>query len=276
MIQFKSSIKRFCLIFLLAAGIVALASGCINQEQQPVSVLFSPTPSMTMTPTVIWFPVTATPEIIRPPTATPNPASSPVFGQLLFADTFSGQDDWLNSQDSNGFVIVKEDSITLAVKKPRGSLVALRQNTKLTDYYMETTLNKVGFCSPDDQVGVVFRAQGQQSYYRLLIDCQGKITLQQVIGGSPAALVDWTPSSEIPPNLWKPIKIGIWVSGKVMRIYLNDHLQFETTRDTYKSGEIGYFAHAAGESALTVSFSALNVYQVGQGSAVIPSLSPTP
>jgi hypothetical protein len=221
------------------------------------------------TPTVNWFPVTATPTIDLPATATPNPAATPVFGSLIFSDPFSGDNPWHNAQSSAGYVIVKEGVLTLAVKSARASLWTFRDNTNLTNFYLETTVS-VGLCKTDDQIGILFRVNGSQSYYRFLINCQGQESLQQVAGGTPVVLEDWALGSA-PAGLYQPLKVGIWQSGSKIRVYVNDELQFEATSDYFKDGGIGFYAHAAGDSPLTVNFTSLNVFNVPAISEPVPT-----
>lgn len=274
MAQFKKYLIRISSILLIIGGIAWNVAGCAPQEPTTTMELFSATPDLTATPTIDWFPATATPLVVRQPTLTPNAASNPVYGPSLFADTFAAPESWQNSQDAGGSIIVKDNVLTLAVKATRGSLLTLRKNTELSDFYLETTLKRV-LCKDDDLVGVVFRTQGAGSFYRLVLNCQGLYALQQVSGGSTVMLVNWSPSAEITTGLWKAVTIGISANGKTIRIYMNNKLQAEATRTTFARGGIGYYAHAAGDTPLTVSFSDLNVYQVGTNGP-IPANSPIP
>lgn len=253
--------RKICSISLLI-GILWLAlAGCAQQkEQNPPEVLFTATPGITPTPTIIWFPTNILPTLHPISTATPNPAATPEFGKLIFSDSFTGDGEWQNSQASNGLIIVKDGVLTLAVKSAQGSLATFRQNTSLDNFYLETTAN-VGLCKQDDQIGVLFRTNSEQSFYRFIINCQGNVSLQQVLGGVPVILQDWTPSV-VQPGLYRNIKIGIWQSGSQIRIYLDDQLQLEATSDLFKSGGIGFYAHAGGGTPLTVSFTSLNVFNL--------------
>jgi len=261
---------------ILSAAVVSMIVGCIPQEQQSLNQLFSPTPSLTTTPTIQWFPATATPMAVAQSTATPDPANQLVFGQPLFADTFTGGSNWQDSQTQSGIVTAKDGAITLAVKTAQGSLVTLRENTLLNNFYLETTVKRVAFCNENDQIGVLFRAQDAQNFYRVMINCQGTVALQQMVGGTPTMLVDWKPSSQVPSGLWMPFKIGIWTYGRSIRVYINDQLFLDDTRDTFASGGIGFSAKAVGDTPLTVSFSELNVYQVDKPVLPQTTVSVTP
>ncbi len=254
-------ISQSQILIILFTSLCIFLSACVTVVETPANEwIASETPELTATATTVWFPATATPTIPPADTPTPNPAARPIYGSLMFSDSFTGDSPWKSEQNASGYVIVKEGVLTLAVKSTRGSLYSFRESTNLINYYLETTAN-VGLCKGNDQIGVLFRVNGSQSYYRLLINCQGQVSLQQVAGGTPVVLLDWSLSS-VPAGLFKPIKIGIWQSGSKIRIYLNEELQFEATSDYFKNGGIGFYAHADGESPLTVNFTSLNVFEV--------------
>jgi hypothetical protein len=274
MIHKKQQFIRFVFIFVLMLGMTLFMLGCVPQATEPVEGTFTPTSTLTSTPTIVWFPATETPTIIHLPTATPNPAANPTYGDALISDSFSSSVDWPESQKEAGIITVGNNSITLAVKATRGNLFTLRNNTIVSDFYLETTVKRIALCKNDDQFGVVFRAQNEYSFYRLMMNCQGQVALQQMVNSTPTFLINWINSSEI--SLWEPFTVGVWAKGSLMRIYINNNLQGEVTRGTFASGGIGYYARAAADTPLTVSFSNLTVHQL-TGSSIEPSptVSPT-
>lgn len=241
--------------------VVFFLTACAAQTESPsIEMLFSPTPTLTLTPTIQWFPVTSTPEYITPPTGTPNPAASPNYGTLIFSDEEDMTENWQGTQDTIGIVSVNEGSITLSVNSSRGTLTALRKFTSLSDFYFESVMT-VNLCKKEDQVGVIFRAAGSQSYFRLLFKYDGRYSLQEVTGGQPIVLVDWSVSNQLQPGLNAPVKVGIWAYGKTIRIYLNGQLLDEVENNTFYNGGIGFYARAAGDTNVTVNFSGINVYE---------------
>jgi len=263
-----NSINKFLLIkscsLILSFGLAVFATTACAVESEPTSagLLFTATPEITITPTIDWFPATATSTAPPIKTPTPNPFATPAIGELIFSDSFLADGSWQNSQFPNGLIIVKEGVLTLAVKSAHSSLTTLRSDTNLIDSYIETTIT-IGLCKGEDQVGVLFRVSGSQSYYRFLLNCQGLVSLQQVAGGTPVVLIDWTPSN-IQPGLYRSVKIGVWQSGSTIRVYLDDELQLETTSGYFKNGGVGFYARAAGDTPLTVNFTSLNVFQTSQ------------
>jgi hypothetical protein len=247
-------------ILLFGMATILLAA-CIGTAEQPtIEMLFSPTPTLTLTPTIQWFPVTATPILVVVPTSTPNPLAHPSHGALIFSDEGKTKDAWVGLQDSYGTISVNGNSVTLSVNAVKGSLTSLRAKTTLDNFYFESVMS-VGLCKKDDLMGVLFRASDAQNHYRFLFNCQGMISLQQVADGRSTNLTDWSLSNQVQTSLNSPVKIGVWASGRTLRIYLNDQLQFETTNGTFRSGGIGFYAKSSGDTTVTASFSSINVYE---------------
>lgn len=255
---YKSSIK----IILTLGMILFILSACmVTPEQTSFEALFSPTPSLTPTATVVWFPVTSTPELKIVFTSTPDVSEMPGFTDLIFDDSGVATDHWIGRTDANGSVTVDQDSITLAVDGSKGALTVFREDTLLYNYYFESVMT-TSLCKNDDQMGVLFRVNGSMSYYRFLVSCSGRISLQQVVGGTPTTLNDWISTNQVQQGLNNSVKIGMWVNGNDLRIYLNDQLQMEVANNTFYSGGIGFFAKASGDSPVSVNFSNIKVYQV--------------
>lgn len=261
----QKTLRLKILYVVLLAGMMAyLFSGCAaNAERESVAALFSPTPELSPTPTIIWFPVTSTPERIAQPTSTPDLTTKPIYGSLSFNDAGVVQEHWLSSQEMTGVVAASENSLNLAVNSPRSSLQTFRKDTILSDFYFESVMT-MGLCKNTDQAGVLFRAVDSQNYYAFLVNCQGSIALQRVLRGTPAILRDWSLTNQVQAGLTKPVKIGVWTQGSTIRIYLNDQLQYEVVNTAYYSGGIGFFTQASGETSVSVNFSEIKVYKAAE------------
>lgn len=270
-IIYQTGMKKTSAIFIgrnpaaiLFIGLVGvLFSSCSVPGSEATSALFSPTPLLSPTPTIVWFPVTSTPELVAVSTPTPGNPGGPTFGTLTFDDTGMTADHWAAAHNAAGIVTVSKDSLGLAVNTPPGSLLTLRNDTTLNDFYFETIMT-MGLCRNDDTAGVVFRAVDAQSYYAFLVNCQGRIALERVLKGSPAMLSDWSLTSQVQPGLTQPLKIGVWTQGSTIRIYLNNQLQYEVVNSSYNGGGIGFFAQASGDSAVSVNFSEIKAYQASE------------
>ena len=90
----------FCSILL-----VLISSACAVAPA--VEVLPTDTqaaPTATVTPTVIWFPPTATPTAFPTPIVTPTVDMRPALGNILFEDDFSDAKAWTGGQSAEGSV----------------------------------------------------------------------------------------------------------------------------------------------------------------------------
>lgn len=238
-----------------------LLTACLSTvEETSFEALFSATPTFTPTATVLWFPVTSTPQLRTTATSTPDISEIPGYSELIFDDSEVTDDHWVSASDSNGSILVDQNSVNLAVNSSKGALTAFRNDTLLYNIYFESMMT-TSLCKSDDQMGVLFRVNGSMSYYRFLINCSGRVSLQQVAGGTPTTLIDWISTNQVQQGLNNPVKIGVWVYGSNLKIYLNDQLQMEVVNSTFYSGGIGFFAKAAGDSPIAVSFSEIKVYQ---------------
>lgn len=271
--------KRIFICIILF--VVISSSACSPQGNvTPVEYLSSPTASLTASPTIDWFP--ATPTSTMRPTETPAPTADlkPGVGSLLFEDTFQNEVDWVEQKTASGNVALGSGELTLAVQAPKGNLVAFRNNTTVSDFYTEVTVN-ASLCKGEDMAGFIFRSVGSQSYYRYLVDCNGRVAAQVVIGNTPTFMRDWAASSQLQPGLPYKFTMGIWAVKNVMRFFINGELQFEITRDLFRSGGLGFSARAASDSPLTINFSDLKVYSVNLTTPLTSltppvTLTPTP
>ncbi len=271
-VSMSNLVRRFLLTAALGMGL--FLAGCSSlQTPTENSATATITPIPTETPTIVWFP--PTPTLAAPPTNTPMPDTDlkPGIGALLFTDTFETTEFWQQVSTANGNIAVGGGKLTLAVLAPKATLQTFRTNTTLDNFYAEVTMTP-NLCQGDDTLGILFRTNGADSYYRYLLDCKGRVSAQVVIGGAPTDMQAWTPSGELLSGLPSPVKLGIWASRDVLRFFINDQYQFEVTRGTYIKGGIGFYARAASDSALSVSFSNLSVYQVAVGD--VKTLTPPP
>jgi hypothetical protein len=248
-----------CLMICLAASLAACQPVQVNTPTATLTL----TPSVTATETPVWFPPTPTPTLIASPvpaTATVPPPSAT--GAVLLSDDFSAHQFWQTGVMDSGNVAYGNNELSLAVSKPKGSLVSLRDKTSLGDFYLEITATP-SLCQDSDSYGILFRVVSATDFYRFLVSCSGQIRLERLVKGQGTLLQDWMFSPQIIPGVPGDYRLGIWASGNEMRFYINNALQFSRQDAALSTGTIGVFARAMGDNAETVSFSDLIVHQAG-------------
>lgn len=246
------------------ALILFLLAGCAPER------LIDPTETITVTPipspTIIWFPPTNTltpiPAFVAPPTLNPLPG----MGAVIFRDDFSDASDWSLANSSANTIIIERNRLTLAANNSPMSLFTLR-NTSLTNFHAEVKVN-VNRCEGNDSFGMLFRNQGQYESYRVALDCSGQVRLDR-LHGSTYPLQNWLPSGDAPLGAPAEVLLGVWVSGREIRITLNGNYQFSAFDTVFSGGTIGFFVDAKSAAGMNISFSDLVVRDVSY-------LSPTP
>jgi len=252
--------------FFWAFGPILLLglNSCLTQ---PTLIPPTPTetisPSETPTPTIVWFPPTAT--ITPLPRSTLAPASPanilPDFGELIFQDIFDQPDLWQTGEMTAGSVAFGINELSLGVSQPEGYLVSLRRDTSLSDFYLEVTANP-SICRGEDEYGILFRVTPASDFFRFGANCAGEARLDRFLSGSASAPQPPTLSGVIPPGAPSSTRIGIWAAGREIRFYANGEFLFMVRDPSLTVGGLGLYARASGQNAVSVNFSNLSVYQV--------------
>lgn len=254
-----------CLVGILLAAACTAASPAVETPTAtaPPQVLLSPSP------TIVWFPPTATPTFAPTPAVTPLPEAPPEKGELLFEDDFTSGKGWQTFQTSSGSAAYGNGTLSLAISSGKTSLVSSRSGAMPDSYYLEISASP-SLCRGADNYGLLLRTNSDRDYYRWIITCEGSLRLERLQNGFPAVLKDWTPAVARPGA----DRLGVWLSGSEMKFYIDDLLQFSARDPLYTSGGIAVFARSSGENAITVNFSNLKVFRAG--SQASPAGSPTP
>lgn len=226
----------------------------------------SPTPTQTktlvptITPTVIWFPPTATLTPFPTQEVTPTPDFLDGIGPLLLEDDFSTPTAWDRGTTAAGQASVINQALTLAVTDPRGFLFSTRRGPVLADFYAEISID-VSLCQGSDEFGLLLRVTETLDYYRYSLSCDGQVRLDRIWRGGAAALQPWI-FGGAPPGAPIRTRIGAWMKGDEIRLFVNGQHQFTLRDPTILSGSLGVFARAADDTAVTVSFSDLEIYEL--------------
>ena len=252
---------------ILLLGLLFFTAGCdILLPAAPLEPTATPTQTFTPTPTTDWFPATPTPTFIPEPSATPQPtlAGRPDgVTELRVSDDFTDQSLWNTPISTSGNVAYGNESLTLAPALKGAYLFSLSQHTVSSEFYLELTVQTT-LCQEDDQYGVVFWRQAEGDYYRLLLNCAGQVRLELVQGGVMVVVHDWEGASRIQPGAPATNRLGLYGSGGLFQLYINDTFQFEEKVAQNRNGDLGFFARTVTSSVMTVRISELEIYRVSE------------
>ena len=258
-------LKNFRLpIFIFLVIIFFSLMSCTAEETRPTLAPVLDTSTPPPTTTVQQLPATS---ITTPPTTsypTPSPYPPPGAGRLLVFDDFSSSDKWNTITTENGSnVSLSNNKITISIEEPKSYIFSLRNSPTLGDFYAEIDAHPT-LCKTDDSYGFIFRSNGTSSY-RYALTCEGTVRVElREIFESPLVIQEAYPSIDVPRDIPRDVRLGVWVVGKEMRFYLDGWYQFTVVDDQLsEDGSIGVFAETALENnAMTVSFSDLTILSV--------------
>ena len=266
---------RIFLKIILICLLIFLA-GCSSQflAQPTLIPTDTPSPTLTVTATTVWFPPTDTPTPMPAQVIQPTVDEKPSIENELLVDDFTSQAQWSTGLTPAGSVAFGDKELTLAVSQPKGTLLSLSKVPLAQNYYLEIMVD-LSLCKGGDAYGLLLRASSNADYYRYAISCTGQLRLERVKNSQLAIVQDWTPAGQIPPGSPLLLKLGVWSAGSEMRFFINDEYQFSASDPVFTGGVLGVFARSAGDTPLTVSFSDLHLYGLGVLPTAIPSATPT-
>lgn len=219
-----------------------------------------PTPTPLQTPTTVWFPPTATPSPQPLRTQPPTPDMLTGLGTLIAIDDFTDPGEWDTAVSDEGSASVSRERLTLAVQ-PDVYMLSLQRQMVLGNFYAELTA-RPSLCRGEDEYGFLVRASAA-TYYRFSLTCNGQqVHAERISVNERHILQEPVVSGDVPPGAPGEVRIGVWAAGSELRLFLNGRYQFSFVDRNISSGTVGVFARAAGDTAVTVTFSNLRVRSV--------------
>jgi hypothetical protein len=269
---------RLKLIYACLVGFLCISASACDVFVPTATPTLRPTATSTAKPTatIAWFPATSTPTM--PPTRQLSPTvnSRPGVGDVILEDLFVDTTAWRTYRTSQGTAAYGNGEFTLAISQSLALLTSLRSGPVLEDFYVEVIANP-SLCRGADAYGLLLRASSDVSSYRVLVSCEGRIRLERLRNSEILVLQDWTLSGQVPAGAPAKIRLGVWVSGSDLRIFVNDVFQISGRDPVHTFGRIGVFARSAADPPLTVSFSQLVIRQLKAPPATaIPTKTNTP
>lgn len=250
-------------VLALVIHVSILLAAC-NSSLPPTpvaTVTFTAMPSATATPTIVWFPPTATATIFPTPVVTPTQDLRPQLGELLLEDHFTNASAWMINQSASSSIALGNEALTLALDQPGGYLFSLRNKPKLGDFYLEITA-ATSLCRGLDEYGLLLRVSPALEFYRYSLSCNGQVRLDRYYKGQASSPHPWSLSGEVPPGAPGITRLGVSARGKRLDFFINGVSQFSIQDPSLSEGGLGVFIRSAGDNAVTVSFSDLMVYSL--------------
>jgi hypothetical protein len=269
----RSNLLSYAGIASSAFGLLAmtfLLTSCASLNvSAPLELTAVQTETPLPSPTIVWFPPSATssPQVFATSTATPE--MRPGLGDVTVTDDFSDPKLWDIARSDQGSSALNANNLTLAVQ-PGFYFRSLRHGLTLGNFYAEITASP-SLCRGKDSYGLLVRANAV-AYYRFSLSCEGKTSAERISTGTREVLQSPIPSGDV-PGAPGQVRIGIWAVGQEMRLFLNGRYQFTIANSNYPTGTVGAFVNAAGKTAVVVNFSDLQIQEVNYS---LPTKTPRP
>lgn len=256
---------------ILGMGLICACASLVPEATPSL-----PTATATITPTgtetIVWFPPTETMTPFPTREILPTAEMAPGIAASLLENGFGENQSWRTGTYASGNISQVDQSLILAVQKPKDFLITFLSGLVFEDFDLQVTAN-MSLCRGSDSYAILVRSLSEYDYYRFLVNCQGEARAERIRSGQTIPLQDWTPA-DIIIGAATNSKIEIWASGSEMRLIINDSYLFSVKDPSFRNGQIGLFARSAGDNALTVTFRDLTVYALDP--QLIPSATPTP
>jgi hypothetical protein len=246
-------------LFITIVGL----SGCISKPAMSTPSLTETTvPSATPTPTVVWFPPTATITPWSQSSYKQTPTSRPKapHGNLILQDEFTNPELWGLGEMPAGNIQLGLNELSIGIDQPDGYLYSLRKGPSLTNFYLEITASP-SICRGKDEYGLLLRVTPDLDFFRFGINCAGEARVDRVLSGQASSPQPLTANGAIPPGAPSQSTLGVWAVGKEIRFYANGEFLFASSDPSLLSGGIGVYARAAGQEVVTINFSQLSVFE---------------
>jgi hypothetical protein len=180
-------------------------------------------------------------------------------GELIASDDFNDPEEWDTAFSDEGSASISRDRLTL-VAQPGVYITSLQRQMVLGNFYAEITA-RPSLCRGEDEYGFLVRASAV-TYYRFALTCNGQAHAERISLRERHDLQEPVVSGDVPPGAPGEVRIGVWASGSELRLFLNGRFQFSFNDLNLSSGTVGVFAHAVGDTPVTVAFSDLRVQAV--------------
>jgi hypothetical protein len=254
---------------ILFTGLLLL-SACLPSGANPAIETPLPSDTPPPSPTIVWFPPSATPtlKVLLTPTATPQ--MNPGVGALRFSDDFSDAASWDTAASAQASAAISRNRLTL-VAEPGVYLASMNREITLGDFYAEITA-RPSLCRGEDSYGIIIRSSGS-SFYRFTLTCNSLISAERIRNNVRLVMQPPIPSGDAPPGAPGEVRIGMWAVGNEMRLFLNGRYQFSISDPSSLSGALGVFVKGAGDTPVSVTFFDLTVYDVDY---TPPTMTPSP
>jgi len=245
-------------LILVLLGLVTTCQA--DPIETPTPTIAPPTPTIEPSPTIDWFPRTATPSPVLSPTSVPSQATriSDAEESLIVSDDFSDTQYWQTQSSDTGTVAYETNALSFATNGGKQTVSSLSEHILPAQFFLEINLDAL-MCSPEDQYGLVLWNNSQSGTFRLWFNCAGQVKLDRVLPSGTSQLVLWQAGRRLQPGSPAFNRIGVWSRQGELEVFVNDTSQFIYPLYSEPTGRLGVITQTGGDLPMTVRVSDLEI-----------------
>ncbi len=143
-------------------------------------------------------------------------------------------------------------ALRLIVDKPSDITYWIRSDyPPLSDAYIQGVFRTGDSCHHKDRYGLVVRSPNSYEGYLFVISCDGMYKIFRWNGGL-LLLHDWERTMAIHTGGRQINRVGVWMEGTSLRLFVNNTLVAEVQDDKYTEGSFGILVGADATHGFTV------------------------
>ena len=198
---------------------------------------------------------------------------TPVVLSLVYQDDFGDQSSgWDDAFDEHTMKQYGAAKYHIEVDAPNLFAWGVA-NRDIADFVLEVVTKQ--WEGPDNNsYGVIFRVQDKDNFYRFDITGDGFFLLSKYVDANWLTLADWTQSPAINTGPSEN-RLRVAALNSHISAYVNGQLLADVTDESFRHGDIGFFAGTFNEPGVHVSFDDLQIW-APPGVEMVLRATPTP
>lgn len=181
---------------------------------------------------------------------------------VLFQDRFAPGETgrWLLEADEAGRMAIQDERLVIEINSPQTIQFATLEDATFTDFVLEVGVIRLAG-DLESSVGVLFRLQNPNQFYRFEITGNGLYVLERrdEDGKWTRLTDDWLESPAIRQGLNVTNRLKVVAIGPILTLHVNDQLLIQTSDSAFAAGKIALDAGTFGRAGLRVAFDDLVV-----------------
>lgn len=233
------------------------------QHAQAVTPTLMPLTQPSATPTIL---PSITPTATTPPLPTPtltneqkvyalgepqmhDPMDIPGANWLIF-NSFP----WAQIKPENGKLLV-----TILKPDPTHNLWIRSTYPALKDAYLEAVFQTGRACNHKDRYGLVVRSPSKYEGVVFVVSCDAMYKIYRWNGGL-TVYRDWTHATMVHPGANQINRIGVWMEGNTLKLYINRKYVDEVEEDLFTEGDFALMVGGGATQGFQVAIDEVNYW----------------